>query len=229
MALDVARIKAIIFDIDGTLSDSDDQMVNQVERLVKPFTFFISGKGRAAFARWLVMAGESPMNLLMYWMDALSLDDDFARAFERIAQRRGSGNKPFLLMSGAHELLRAAQSEYALTIVSARDAATTGAFIDQFDLRDYFLEIITSQTCKFTKPYPDPIQYAARVMGLEPRDCLMIGDTTVDILAGKRAGAQTVGLLCGFGTKRELQKAGADVILSDLEELRALLFTVSPR
>ena len=56
----------------------------------------------------------------------------------------------------------------------------------------------------------------------------MIGDTTVDILAGKRAGAQTVGVLCGFGTQRELVKAGADVVLNNLEELHALLFGVSP-
>ena len=229
MALDLARVKGLCFDVDGTLSDTDDAWVERITRSLTPLSRVFRQQEPRRFARWLVMAGESPMNLLMYWMDALSLDDDFALAFERTAQRRGSGNKPFLLMSGAHELLRAAQSEYALTIVSARDAATTGAFLDQFDLRDYFLEIIASQTCKFTKPYPDPIQYAARAMGLEPRDCLMIGDTTVDILAGKRAGAQTVGLLCGFGTKRELQKAGADVILSDLEELRALLFTVSPR
>jgi phosphoglycolate phosphatase len=47
----------------------------------------------------------------------------------------------------------------------------------------------------------------------------MIGDTTVDILAGNRAGAQTVGVLCGFGTEDELRKAGADLIVRDLEEL----------
>jgi phosphoglycolate phosphatase-like HAD superfamily hydrolase len=52
----------------------------------------------------------------------------------------------------------------------------------------------------------------------------MIGDTTVDVLAGKRAGAQTVGLLCGFGTEGELRRAGADIILKDLRELHKLLF-----
>jgi len=52
----------------------------------------------------------------------------------------------------------------------------------------------------------------------------MIGDTTVDILAGKRAGAQTVGLLCGFGTEGELRRAGTDIILSNLRELHELLF-----
>ena len=61
-------------------------------------------------------------------------------------------------------------------------------------------------------------------MQLPPEHCLMIGDTTVDILAGKRAGAQTVGLLCSFGTEGELRRAGTDIILSNLRELHELLF-----
>jgi len=42
MALDVAEIKALIFDIDGTLSDSDDQLVDRIERLLKPFLFLLA-------------------------------------------------------------------------------------------------------------------------------------------------------------------------------------------
>ena len=41
----------------------------------------------------------------------------------------------------------------------------------------------------------------------------MVGDTVVDIQAGKAAGAQTVGVLCGFGTQRELERAGADSLV----------------
>jgi phosphoglycolate phosphatase len=59
-------------------------------------------------------------------------------------------------------------------------------------------------------------------MGVQPAECLMIGDTTVDIRAGKSAGAQTIGVLCGFGEEPELRQLGADLILrstSDLDEL----------
>jgi len=50
-------------------------------------------------------------------------------------------------------------------------------------------------------------------MNVSPENCLMIGDTTVDIRAGKSAGAQTVGVLCGFGEEPELKQMGADLIL----------------
>jgi N-acetyl-D-muramate 6-phosphate phosphatase len=55
--------------------------------------------------------------------------------------------------------------------------------------------------------------WAAAQMGVAPENCLMVGDTTVDIRAGRAAGAQTIGVLCGFGQEKELRKAGADHIL----------------
>ena len=51
----------------------------------------------------------------------------------------------------------------------------------------------------------------------------MVGDTTVDIRAGKAAGAQTVGVLCGFGQEPELRRAGADLILPDTAALAQVL------
>jgi len=72
---------------------------------------------------------------------------------------------------------------------------------------------VTALTAEHTKPFPDPILYAAHRMGVSPEACLMIGDTNVDIRAGKAAGAQTVGVLCGFGEERELRRRGADLIL----------------
>ena len=60
-------------------------------------------------------------------------------------------------------------------------------------------------------------------MGVPPEGVLMVGDTSIDIRAGKAAGAQTVGVLCGFGQKAELRRAGADLILSTTPDLLPLL------
>jgi phosphoglycolate phosphatase len=50
----------------------------------------------------------------------------------------------------------------------------------------------------------------------------MVGDTTADIIAGKSAGLQTVGVLCGFGERTELARAGADLILPSTADLADL-------
>jgi phosphoglycolate phosphatase len=60
-------------------------------------------------------------------------------------------------------------------------------------------------------------------MGVKAGNCLMIGDTTVDMRAGKAAGAQTVGVLCGFGERPELERTGANLILESTPELVAAL------
>jgi phosphoglycolate phosphatase len=51
----------------------------------------------------------------------------------------------------------------------------------------------------------------------------MVGDTTVDIRSGVSAGAQTVGVLCGFGEHQELQCAGSDLIVENVAELVGVL------
>ena len=78
---------------------------------------------------------------------------------------------------------------------------------------------MTALSAIHTKPYPDPILFAARLMDVPPEACLMVGDTTVDIRAGKAAGAQVLGVLCGFGEEAELKQLGADLILKTTSEL----------
>jgi HAD superfamily hydrolase (TIGR01549 family) len=221
MALDISRIKAFCFDVDGTLSDTDNEWVDRLVRSMSWMKFLFSTENLTRYARWLVMFTESPMNSFYHLLDYLSLDDNFARFYENRVRNHKFKKHPFWLMNGAIEILEELNPRFPLSIVSARDEMTTMLFVNNFGLQKYFQKIATSQTCEHTKPFPQPILWAASQMNVAPENCLMVGDTTVDILAGRAAGAQTVGLLCGFGTERELRRAGADLILPDLKDLLA--------
>ena len=83
--------------------------------------------------------------------------------------------------------------------------------------------VATARTCRRAKPNPDPVLWAVDQIGANPAFCLMVGDTTADIIAGNAAGLQTVGVLCGFGERTELEEAGADFILDSTAELADLL------
>jgi phosphoglycolate phosphatase-like HAD superfamily hydrolase len=222
MPLDVTRIKAVCFDVDGTLSDTDNEWVDRISRMMGWMEFAVKQQERARLARWLVMATESPMNALYHWADHLSLDDNFARLFAKRAGRAKARKHPFWLMDGTVELLDLLFPRMPLSVVTARDEMTTMRFIDSFDLKKYFKLIVSSQTCEHTKPFPAPVLHAAKHMGISPENCVMIGDTTVDIIAGRDAGAQTIGLLCGFGTEKELRRAGADLIVNELRDILPL-------
>jgi N-acetyl-D-muramate 6-phosphate phosphatase len=224
MAFNQQRVRALCFDLDGTLSDTDDLWIHRFENLLRALRFLLPQSKVRQLARRLVMGLESPITMAYTAMDHLNLDDDLAHIYNFLV-RRGIGRKAgnFLLVTGVREMLVVAAHRYPLAIVSARDQAGTLAFLEQFNLLDLFTVIATSQTCRYTKPFPDPVIWAAGQIGISPTDCLMIGDTTVDILAGRAAGAQTVGVLCGFGRRDELLHAGADLIIESTSNLLEIL------
>lgn len=223
MTLDKRRIKAICFDIDGTLSDSDNQMIAQVQRWLAPLRIFMDQEALPIIARRLVMALESPVNLVYEWLDRLNLDRILAWVMDRFAGRGFKRRNQFLIVGGVLPMLDALSKKYPLAIVSARDEKSAFQFLKQFKLIKYFKVIITSQTCPHTKPYAQPLLFAAERLDVPPHNLLMVGDTYVDIKTGKRAGAQTLGVLCGFGTEKELAKEGADLILPSTADLKELL------
>jgi HAD superfamily hydrolase (TIGR01509 family) len=219
MSLDLSRVKALCFDVDGTLSDTDELYTQKVTLFFPRFLF----KDPARTARRFIMWIEAPGNALLGLADTLGIDDEMIAVIHWLSLRRRYSPKKFLLVHGVDEMLRQLHGRYPMAVISARDEAGTMAFLDQFDLVKYFDVVVTGLSAKHTKPYPDPILLAAQKMNVSPETCLMIGDTTVDIRAGKSAGAQTVGVLCGFGEEPELQKMGADLILGDTTKLLDVL------
>jgi phosphoglycolate phosphatase-like HAD superfamily hydrolase len=223
MTLEIERIQALCFDVDGTLSDTDDQMVSVIAGFLRPIRFLLRDHNETRAARRFVMRSEGPGNALIGIPDRFGFDDELTALAEWVTRNRPLPRSHFLLVPGIKEMLAALKPHYSLSVVSARDDKSTRRFLDQFALTPFFDVIVTSLTAEHTKPYPDPIFYAAKAMNVDPRNCLMIGDTTIDIRAGQAAGAQTVGVLCGFGEEDELRRRGADVILQSTAELAGML------
>ena len=219
MPITPQKVRALCFDVDGTLSDTDDLYAQKVSRFLPRFLF----KDPDYTARRLVMWIESPGNALLGFADTVGLDDEMVAVINWLSRHRKLSSKKFLLVPGVDEMLKKLHGRYPMSVVSARDEHGTLAFLKQYDLEKYFDVIVTGLSAEHTKPYPDPILLAAQKMNVAPENCLMIGDTTVDIRAGKSAGAQTVGVLCGFGEEPELRKFGADEILEDTTKLVDLL------
>lgn len=221
MSLNIPLIKALCFDVDGTLSDTDDMYAQKVYPYLLRALF--SDPGHTA--RRLIMWVESPGNALLGFADKVGADDEMGAFIDWFSRAQPNTARKFLLVPGVDEMLATLKGRYPMAIVSARHEKSTMRFLEQFDLVKYFDVIITGLSAPHTKPFPDPIYLAAQKMGVKPEECLMIGDTTVDIRAGKSAGAQTVGVLCGFGEEKELRGMGADLILSNTHQLAEVLNT----
>jgi HAD superfamily hydrolase (TIGR01549 family) len=224
MSLDIPRIRALCFDVDGTLRDTDDHLVTRLAAVLRPFHSLIPSKNPVQFSRRVIMAIEDPATWIHSLPDRVGFDHYLAHASDwmhRVGIESQQGS--YLIIEGVKEMLESLYLRYPLAIVSARGQRGTQAFLDHFMLTGYFQAVASGQTCRHTKPYPDPILWASKRIGVPPESCLMIGDTTVDMRAGKAAGAQTVGVLCGFGEEKELNRTGADLILKSTPELAPVL------
>ena len=223
MPLKVSQIRAICFDVDGTLSDSDDVMVAQLAELLYPFLFMFPGQDLLRVARRIVMETQAPAFFVYGIPDLIGLDKEIFALKDWIVNLSKQETRPYQLVPGTREMLESLSQHYPLAVVSANEQHTTMAFLDQFNLTHMFKCIATGQTCQHTKPFADPIIWAAGEMGVPQQACLMVGDTSMDMRAGKAARAQTVGVLCGFGEEQELREHGADLILPITSELVQVL------
>jgi phosphoglycolate phosphatase-like HAD superfamily hydrolase len=227
MPLDLSRIQALCFDVDGTLNDTDDQFIEQAKPFFKAIRFLLPKQDYERAARRAVMWAEAPGNMLIGVPDRFGFDDKLAKLVSWLSQTHKARIRHFRPILGVKEMLVGLHAHYPMSVVSARDEASTREFLRHTGIDKYFTCVAGALTVKHTKPYPDPIYWAAQQMGVPSGNCLMIGDTTVDIRAGKAAGAQTVGVLCGFGEEIELRRQGADEILEATPKLTDILMDSS--
>lgn len=224
MSLDLKRVKAICFDLDGTISDTDDLYVAKLFRWIKPIVSPIPRIDPEMLSRAIIMGLETPGNFTLRMLDRLKLDNLYYK-YRQLIKHRETQNKPrFLMIPGVADALKQLRPHYLMALVSAREKYSTHLILDEFNLLDYFDLIVTAETTAFTKPSPEPLFLVADQFKLLPDQLLMIGDTSVDMIAGKAAGAQTIGVLCGFGRKEELLNNGADMILNSPAELPLAIF-----
>jgi HAD superfamily hydrolase (TIGR01549 family) len=235
MALDLARIQALCFDVDGTIADTDDHLVAQLAALLDKVPL-VSGRRSEKLARQAVMGLETPVHGAYAWLDRLGLDVPAQRLRDRLKAMKARqadpahtrnpeaiDEVPHDMVAGVQEMLHKLAEHYPMCTITTGGAPRVERFLEHYGVRELFQLVVGSQTTRRMKPHPEPLFHAAKHMGVAPQACLMIGDTTIDIRCGRLAGAQTVGVLCGFGTQRELQEAGANLILRTTSDLLAVL------
>lgn len=219
-ALPTDGIEAVLFDLDGTLMDTDDQAVERLGRRLR----HLGLRDPQRAARWLVMAAETPLNALMTLLDLVGLDRPLSRLSRQLCRWRGVSTSPeFRIIPGVPQMLACLKEHYRLAIVTTRPRCDALAFLGQYGLDGSFEVLVTSESTFRLKPHPAPIRQAIEALGLPPERCLMVGDTTVDMRSARRAGVWALGVLCGFGERRELERAGAHAILESTADLASLL------
>jgi HAD superfamily hydrolase (TIGR01549 family) len=217
-----ARVEAIFFDLDGTLIDTDDALLEAAAKRLERLRGLFPERDPRPLLRRAMLAAEGPVNRFVTFLDMAGLDDNLFSIGDRLRRVRGLRVRgEFAAVQGVVEMLHALRDTYRLGIITTRSRQDALAFLRQFGLEDHFQVVTTREDTWRLKPHPEPIQYAADYVGLSSSQCAMVGDTAVDIVSAKAAGSYAIGVLCGFGDVEDLTMAGADLILEGTAQLRA--------
>lgn len=211
-------ISAVLFDLDGTLVETDDRAVAALAERLKRVRFFLPQGDPQRAARRLVMWSHDGLNGWLALLDRINLD----LPVQRLAQRLGLWNdatEGSLLapVAGTTELLHRMSSRYKLGIVSTRRTDEVRVYLEQQSLNDAIQVVAGSDTTRRIKPHPQPLLWAAQQLGATPDQVVMVGDTVADVQAAKAAGALAVAVLCGFGQREDFGQA--DLILDTTGDL----------
>lgn len=113
------------------------------------------------------------------------------------------------------------QVKVSLLTTKVQDQAVK--IIDHFNLRSSFHYLMGRRNGLAHKPSPEPLVYICNVLNVKPTKTLMVGDTELDIQCGIGAGAKTCGVLYGYRTEKQLRKEKPDFLISGLNDLINIL------
>ena len=214
-------IKAVLFDLDGTLVDSAPDLAGATNEM-------LSARGLPVLPAELLrpMVGTGARGMMGVAFSVTPQDAGFdalkAEFFDRYEARLLRETLPFAGVPALLEGLAAAGLSWG--IVTNKSERFALPLTQGLGLAARAAAVVGGDTTPHAKPHPAPLLEAARRAGVAPEACIYVGDDERDIVAGRAAGMQTVAVSWGYlGRGQPISAWGADVIIDTPQQLLELL------
>jgi HAD superfamily hydrolase (TIGR01509 family) len=210
--------RGIIFDIDGTLVDTNPTHVEAWRRAFQRLGYEVPTE------RIEVEIGKGGDQLVPSILSeqASDRDGDALRKAQKEIFLELAGDRSFRVFPGVAQLFDALRQRNVRTALATSSnekhlqATTRSAGIDLPRLADV---LVTSDDAEVSKPAPDLVISAVEELGFAPGECAMVGDTVYDAQASLAAGVTFLGVLSGGSTRETLLEAGASGVWRDTGEM----------
>ena len=209
------NITTLLFDIDGTLLDTRDFIINAAEHALAKFGYDVPkrsviaqsvGKTFPDFYATLTGSSKNIDELLTthrdFQLKNLHLSKVFLNSLEVLSYLKKKG--------------------YRMGAVTSRSKITSHQTLKDAGISHFFDVVISAEDTEKLKPNPDPLLKALKHFSETPDKAVMIGDSHFDIEAGKNAGTKTIRAVYGFHTDN-LENPKPDFVISDIKDLLKLL------
>ena len=211
-------MKACIFDLDGTLTNTLESMTYSVNLTLKEMglsqitkdqcRMFVGNGARVLIEESLKVSGDPKASRIEEGMKI------YGRIFDQNCTYHVT---PY---EGIPEMLKALKNRgIHLAVLSNKPDRQTVKVVKEI-FGDNIFDYAQGQKDGIRrKPAPDGVWYLMEQMQVSKEECLYIGDSEVDAATGKNAGLKTIGVLWGFRDRKTLETAGADHLIERPEEL----------
>lgn len=211
-----AKVRALIFDLDGTLIDSKLDLALSVNAMldhmgspqhVHETIFGFVGNGAEALVRKSLGEGAS--------------DDDVKRGLAYfLSYYRTHMLDNTVLYPGVREALQEFRrlARYSMAVFTNKPVHFSRAIIEGLALTDYFVAVYGGNSFERKKPDPMGIEVLLREMQAAPDEAMMVGDSEVDVKTARNSGIFACGVSYGFGLEG-LREHPPDILLDNLLEL----------
>lgn len=204
--------KAILFDLDGTLTDSGEGIIN-----CAAFTLEHYGLPVPSRETMRVFVGP-PLHesFLKFGVPAEQTEEAIRIYRSRYIPIGKFENSPY---PGIRELLEKLVAEgHKLYVATSKPENTSVEILDHFDLSRYFTRICGASMDLSRNSKADVIAYLLKLNG-KTENAIMVGDTAFDVIGAKAHGIPTIGVSWGYGEVKDMEEAGAIGIANTMEEL----------
>jgi HAD superfamily hydrolase (TIGR01509 family) len=207
----IPRFPVYIFDLDGTLLDSAQDICGAVQQVLDPLL-----PEPVPFDNLKSYIGRHLIELFGDLFPHYSPEQIDALVQQYRAYYHARGHEMTQRFPGLFETLENLEGRKG--IATTKGTASTLLVLEKFGIRKYFDHV--QGTDGFPcKPAPDVILKVVEALGARPEDCLMVGDSAADMEAGRRAGVKTCAIRHGYGNHQEMALYKPDYWISALTDL----------
>ena len=210
------KFDAVLFDIDGTLLDTKELIFQAFYHTLLKCNISMTREQAFSFPG---------MKLAEYYkFFAPDFDTEELSAEHRKFQDKNL-HLTKIFPNVSETLDQLFKAGFKKAAVTNRGGGSVTPTLELTNILHYFSAIVTVDDVVNPKPHPEPIVKALALLNVKPHRAIMIGDTEVDIIAGREAGVQTIGVSYGFHGRR-IAESKPDFIVRDIKDILSIILAV---